>query len=214
MVWMLVSIIQGGISYEKMFVGNGWDIEHITQYKQVNRLTDLILFTGGSDLSPSLYGQRPHPKTYVSDRNRTAHEHQIFLKAKRKNMPMVGICRGAQLLCVENKGTLIQHVTNHSLGGTHKIITGNGEEFDVTSTHHQMMQPDSSARIVGWSTGLSKEYGGSSGETVDLEIAGVEPEVVLWDSFDMAGFQYHPEHMRIDSEAVKFFFEIVEDYVG
>ena len=96
---------------------------------------DLIQFTGGADISPELYNEPRHRKTYpnpIRD-NREELEFRKWIDKK----PMVGICRGAQLFHAMMGGKLYQHVNNH--GKSHEIVTLNGEIINVTSLHHQMM---------------------------------------------------------------------------
>jgi len=64
--------------------------------------------TGGTDLNPALYGQRPHPATDGPDDERDKMEIQLLEAALRAGIPMLCICRGMQLLNVVHGGTLIQ----------------------------------------------------------------------------------------------------------
>lgn len=208
-----VGIIRGSIGYKKMFIGMGWDVMNIHNPQQVNDRLDLLLFTGGTDVGPLMYGQVSHPKTGAPDRVRDLNEKYIFESAVKENIPMVGICRGSQFLCVMNGGKLVQHVSGHAIGALHKMVTADGEEMDVTSTHHQMMQPDESGKILAWAEGISSFYEGPLGQDIELSIKGVEPEVVIWEKTRSVGFQYHPEYMYLEAPAVKYFFEIVEEMV-
>ena len=209
-----VGIVRGNVGYEKMFIGMGWDVVDVIAPDEVSDKLDLVLFTGGTDVSPIMYGQVSHPKTGAADKVRDIREKSIFEKALKEDIPMAGICRGSQFLCVMNGGKLIQHVAGHALSYTHKMITADGEEMDVTSTHHQMMQPDESGKLLAWAEGLSSFYEGPLGQDVPLSINGVEPEVVVWEETRSVGFQYHPEYMYLDSPAVKYFFEIVGELVN
>ncbi len=77
-----------------------------------------VLLTGGEDVNPALYGQNRHPLTEASDDVRDAEECRVIAAALSLDMPLLAICRGQQILNVQNGGTLIQHVENVSLHQT------------------------------------------------------------------------------------------------
>jgi putative glutamine amidotransferase len=91
-------------------------------------LLDGLVFTGGSDLDPSLYGQRPHPQTIGVVRHRDRAELALMREALRRDMPVLGICRGMQLLNVALGGDLHQHLGSE----THKGPPGRYTFHDVT----------------------------------------------------------------------------------
>src|ERR1019366_1982428 len=73
----------------------------------------LIVFTGGHDVWPELYNENVCWNTYHSV-ERDLYEGRMFEQAQEYDIPCVGICRGAQFLCVKAGGKLIQHSTGHS----------------------------------------------------------------------------------------------------
>ena len=82
---------------------------------------DIIMFTGGEDISPSLYNDKIHGTTHFSPR-RDAFEVEMFNLAPKKAL-LIGGCRGAQLLTALSGGRLIQHCINHSgKGGQYKDL--------------------------------------------------------------------------------------------
>jgi len=91
----------------------------------------MVSFTGGEDVSPSMYGE---PVGYRTGTNkyRDIFEKQIFEQALKHNIPMVGICRGSQFLNVMCGGRMIQDVTNHA-GSIHYAETYKGETMLVTT---------------------------------------------------------------------------------
>lgn len=123
-------------NYKKMWENRG--VQAVPLMEQ----SDFLQFTGGADVSPDYYNQPLHPRSSCTPA-RDVREALIYSRAVKLEIPMAGICRGAQFLNVMNGGTMWQHVDNHSIHGTHKatnLITG--EDVMVTSTHHQMMRPD------------------------------------------------------------------------
>jgi gamma-glutamyl-gamma-aminobutyrate hydrolase PuuD len=71
---------------------------------------DGIVFTGGSDLDPALYGEEPHPETFGVHRRRDDAELALLRRALERDMPVLGICRGIQVLNVGLGGDLHQHL--------------------------------------------------------------------------------------------------------
>ena len=163
----------------------------------------LLVFTGGEDVDPQLYGQTRHKRTYCN-RNRDLEEEKYFNQAVRKNIKMVGICRGAQFLCVMNGGTLVQHISGHQRG--HTIQTADGI-VNVTSSHHQMMIPPETAEILAWAEPkLSNDYQGDKGNLFpDFEYEGVYfPEIKA------LGVQWHPEWMSPGQEGLEYTMDLVD----
>ena len=122
-------------------VGNSTDYASwIDNHKLVDNIedADIVLFTGGEDVDPSIYGQEKHPRTY-SNLERDLKEKAEFEKMKPTQLAL-GICRGSQLLCALNGGNLIQDCSGHALFETHEITDGT-TVVSITSTHHQMQYP-------------------------------------------------------------------------
>jgi len=103
-----VLIVGGDSIIANMFSKRGWDVTTNTLDPSI----DLVQFTGGEDVTPSLYGEQAHAATSCNPA-RDDREAKIFLSFKNK-VPMAGICRGAQFLNVMNKGSMWQHVTIQS----------------------------------------------------------------------------------------------------
>ena len=85
----------------------------------VNQDIDIVLFTGGEDVDPRLYNYTRNQKT-KSNIDRDSFEKDMFnryngiVNSKKKEILFLGICRGSQFLTVVNRGSLIQHVNNHT----------------------------------------------------------------------------------------------------
>jgi putative glutamine amidotransferase len=71
---------------------------------------DAVVFTGGSDVDPELYGEDAHPETVGIHRLRDEAELALLSAALERDMPVLGICRGIQVLNVAMGGDLHQHV--------------------------------------------------------------------------------------------------------
>lgn len=107
-----------------------------TRAKSIER-ADLVVFGGGSDVDPQLYGETAHPKTHFSTKRDQA-DMEAYAYCLKEGIPMFGVCRGAQFLHVMNGGKLFQDVDGHY--GDHKIWDLNQREWiqKVSSVHHQM----------------------------------------------------------------------------
>lgn len=116
---------------------------------------DLVVFGGGVDVNPALYGASRHQSTYY-DSGRDERDLALWDLCFHEGIPMLGICRGAQFGHVMCGGTLYQNVNNHH--GDHPIYDEiEKRTISVTSSvHHQMVRPnprmDVIARCAGKST--------------------------------------------------------------
>ena len=129
---------------------------------------DGIIFAGGSDVDPALYGEAPHPTTNVKP-ERDAAEMLLLRAALERDLPTLGICRGMQLMAVAYGGRLHQHLPD-VLGHTghrptsgpkfgehpvrfvsstlcHKIL---GDEIVVNSVHHPGIADPGRLTVSGW----------------------------------------------------------------
>lgn len=166
--------------------------------KLVNNIdeADLVVFTGGEDVDPSLYNQDRNPRT-SSNLERDIYEKSVFEQALKLGKPMVGICRGSQFLCVMAGGQLVQHQQNPLY--VHNLLNYDGDmNVETTSTHHQAQYPynlpTDEYKILGWTHGLSKFHEG--GRQQELYQDGTkECEVVYYKKINALGIQGHPESM-------------------
>lgn len=155
---------------------------------------DLFVFTGGEDVNPELYGKKKHPFTWFS--NRDVIEKEYFDYAVEHGKKMVGICRGAQLLCALSGGILVQHQEHPYL---HDMFTSTGEPITTTSTHHQRQFPWGGKKpkfeLLAWTKpGFSSYSQGESKEDDMYDPETPEAEVVLYPETLSLSIQGHPEH--------------------
>jgi putative glutamine amidotransferase len=92
---------------------------------------DGLIFSGGSDLDPALYGQERHPETTGIVAERDSGELALLKVALERDMPVLAICRGSQVLNVLLGGDLVQHLPEVVGDGTHKDVPGRFTEHDV-----------------------------------------------------------------------------------
>jgi putative glutamine amidotransferase len=171
----------------------------------------LVMFTGGADVSPELYGQTSPKQMCHINPDRDVKEMEIFKLALVNDIAMTGICRGSQFLNAMCGGVMMHHVSHHRLGGTHTMKAHNLEEaFNVTSTHHQMCIPGDKGFIVGWSEERrSNVYIGD--KDVHVEYDGPEVEAVYYPASKVFAVQYHPEYMDKNSVGYAWYKQGVAD---
>lgn len=176
---------------------------------------DIVMFTGGEDINPKLYGDVKHPTTHYTDRDDM--EVAAFHTAP-KNALLIGGCRGAQLLTALSGGKLFQHVNGHSGGtGGHDITTTDDRTMRITSCHHQMMNPYNLPKedyeLLAWSTiNLSSVYHIGTG-LAEVPEHFKEPEIVYYPKTRALCIQGHPEWMPKDQPVIAYINELIQKYL-
>ncbi len=114
---------------------------------------DAVIFSGGADLDPELYGAAPHPETDTPQARRDAGELALLRGALERDLPTLAICRGFQLLNIARGGDLVQHLPEAVGNGVHKDVPG---QF----THHpvEVKRGTRLAAIVGESSQVSSHH--------------------------------------------------------
>jgi putative glutamine amidotransferase len=92
---------------------------------------DGLIFSGGADLDPDLYGQEPHPETFGIHEDRDRSELALLEGALERDMPVLAICRGSQVLNVARGGDLVQHLPDVVGDEKHKHTPGTFADHDV-----------------------------------------------------------------------------------
>ena len=93
---------------------------------------DGLIFSGGSDLDPDLYDQEPHDETFgvVPERDRA--ELALLEAALARDLPVLAVCRGSQVLNVARGGDLVQHLPDLVGDEKHKHTPGTFADHDIT----------------------------------------------------------------------------------
>lgn len=196
-----VYIVGGDRLIERMFEARGWEVA-----TSLAAEPSLVVFTGGADVSPELYGE----KNFASHTNKTRDdlERLVYTDCIELDLNMAGICRGGQFLNVMNGGRMFQHVEKHL--GNHPIIDlDTGTTVEVTSTHHQMMIPnlqDGEVIAIANLGGIKQTWDGVGVKTVRDEM---DTEVVWYEGTKSLCFQPHPEYGVKSCE--EYFFKQLED---
>jgi gamma-glutamyl-gamma-aminobutyrate hydrolase PuuD len=96
---------------------------------------DGLIFSGGSDLDPETYDAEPHPETNGVRAERDRGELALLRAALARDLPVLAICRGSQVLNVVRGGDLVQHLPDVVGDAKHKHTAGVFADHDVTIEH-------------------------------------------------------------------------------
>lgn len=165
-------------------------------------LIDGLVLAGGADIDPASYGAEPHPKTIDTVPERDAFEIALTRAAIDRDMPVLGICRGMQLINVACGGTLVQHLPEHLGHQEHRRVLGSfdGSDHDVILAEGSL-----AARCAGETLHATKSHHHQGVERLGegLAVSGTSmldelPEAIEWEGGPSSrrfvlGVQWHPE---------------------
>jgi putative glutamine amidotransferase len=142
--------VRARTQYLAALQGAGFEIVALDPNDEVPEDFDALCLTGGGDIEPSRYGEPRAPETEDVDPARDELEIRVLGTALSRDLPVLGICRGFQVINVARGGTLVQHVDGHSrsLGALHSheavpaagsLLAGatSARAHVVNSSHHQ-----------------------------------------------------------------------------
>jgi putative glutamine amidotransferase len=171
-----------------------------TQFVHNAKDADLVVLTGGADINPKLYSRDKHPTTCFIE-SRDTYEVAETNLAMDLDKPIVGICRGAQLLCALAGGMLIQDQDDPHY--FHEMMTSDHRKITMTSMHHQAMYPwqmkPLAYKVLAWTINNSSHHEGSTRGHEMIYTAppclNREVEICYFPDINALGIQGHPEMM-------------------
>lgn len=179
---------------------------------------DALVIWGGEDISPSYYNEKAAKHgSYAPDSpsRRDVIEASACRTAIDRGIPIIGVCRGAQLVCALAGGSLIQHVDNH--GRTHDMMTKDGYVFATSSVHHQMQYPyDVEHELIAWAhPNRSSIYITEASDNDPKMVGKKEAEIVWYPKIKALGIQGHPEfHSNPRRDPfVQYCMKLVREYI-
>lgn len=198
--------------------GVAFQAGHCTADKVLSSV-DGVLLPGGGDIDPALYAATRNPKVYNIDRDRDLLEKEVLLQAHARKIPLLGICRGEQVMAWAMGGNLYQDIEDEApptnIPQGHKYFPN--EDFSIL-VHSVTLTPDSHlAKILGTTkvdVNSVHHQGVSSvvpplrvvGTAIDGMIEAIEDPQHPW----FIGVQWHPEWLRDTALWQKMFRDFVE----
>lgn len=160
----------------------------------------VLILWGGEDISPALYNQDVvHARAPAVPSKRDIVEKNLFTKAVEMGIPIIGVCRGAQLACALSGGTLFQHIQDGH-HGPHLVETYDGEFLPTSSCHHQALNLENvEHELLAW----DKDRITTAFTDVDVKRV-VIPEVAVLNKTKTFAIQGHPEWLDPKHKFVKW----------
>ncbi len=166
--------------------------------EQILDLLDGVMLAGGADIDPSSYGQSAHAETVDTVPERDAFELALVRGAIERDLPVLGICRGMQLINVACGGTLQQHLPDLYGHGEHRRVVGS---FDGSDHDVRLNEGSLAARAAGEVAHATKSHHHQGVDRLGegLLVSGIStldelPEAIeLPDKRFVLGVQWHPE---------------------
>lgn len=205
-------LVVAGDSYAQALTGLGDFTSNVDQFLAKPKDFALVLFTGGADVGPSLYGDTSPNNVCYTNPMRDQMEVEIFNTALEAGVKMTGICRGSQFINVMSGGRMIHDLGSH--GGCHHNLKDNsGKVIAVNSLHHQMSIPGDKGFIIAWSEHRRSERGYIGRNDMPEDYKGVEVEAVYYPHTKCVGVQWHPEMMSKVTDGYTWYYEMVNSFL-
>jgi putative glutamine amidotransferase len=182
-----------------------------------------ILLTGGADINPDYYHANKHPETIIAAPERDSFEIKLAQNALDRKIPILGICRGHQVMAVASGGTLIQHIPELKVNEQHTMKEGSLYNDIVDSSKHKVIieKYSRASKILGKSEIEVNSYHHQAVEKHgdDFKVSGRSPEGIIEitehndPNYFAFSVQSHPEVESGDLEPLlNEFFYIAKHY--
>lgn len=185
--------------------------ENVEATVEMVKVVDAVILSGGHDVDPIHYGEEPLLKLGLTSPERDEFDMALYKEAIRLKKPVMGICRGFQIINVINGGSLYQDLSyanfvkiNHDQRDgsnrlTHSINVEDGmflknvkdNKYRVNSFHHQILKDVAKDFVV-------------SGKSEDGVVEAIQK---INDDEFVIGFQWHPEMLSEYDENAKYIFD-------
>ncbi|HEX3432963.1 MAG TPA: gamma-glutamyl-gamma-aminobutyrate hydrolase family protein [Solirubrobacteraceae bacterium] len=174
------------------------DEQLVQEPDQVLGLIDGLLLAGGADLDPATYGQSEHAETKDAVPERDAFEIALTRAAIERDLPVLGICRGMQLINVALGGTLIQHLPEHLGHDEHRRVSGT---FDGSDHDVEVLDDTLAMQVIGAAAHATKSHHHQGIDRLGegLRVSATSPFDGLVEALELPdrsfvlGVQWHPE---------------------
>jgi putative glutamine amidotransferase len=155
---------------------------------------DALVIAGGADVDPASYGEDPHETTDRPRLDRDATERRLYRGARDRGLPVLGICRGMQVMAVEAGGRLLQDLPSAGYGPAHRERPGTFTEHGATFVEGSLV-----SRILGTTgTVVNSSHHQAVADPGSLTVTGHASDGTLEtledpDAAFVLGVQWHPE---------------------
>jgi putative glutamine amidotransferase len=161
-------------------------------------LIDGLILAGGADIDPSSYGEEAHAETIGTVAERDAFEISLVRGAIELDLPVLGICRGMQLINVACGGTLLQHLPDRFGHEEHRRVPGS---FDGADHEVELVEDTLALQAVGEARHSTKSHhhqgvdrlGEGLRVSATSSMDGLAEAIELPDRHFVLGVQWHPE---------------------
>jgi putative glutamine amidotransferase len=165
---------------------------------QIIDLIDGLILAGGADIDPASYGDEAHPETRGTVPERDGFEIALARRALERDLPLLGVCRGMQLMNVATGGTLLQHLPDSHGHHAHRRHPGtfDGADHDVRLAENSLAARAAGELVHGTK---SHHHQGIDRLGEGFEVTGWSTIDELPEAFEMPerrfalGVQWHPE---------------------
>ncbi len=181
---------------------------------------DGLVLTGGADVSPQFYGQNPKPKINRFDPRRDEREFELLEQALELHMPILGICRGFQLINIALGGDVYQDLSYHpNISVQHDQLTNANmpvHSIDVKAHSHFASLTPNQSTVNSYHHQVIHHLADDLQAVAWSEDGIIEAAEALNDDYNIVAVQYHPENI-IDENPVHLnvftdFIQRVNDY--
>jgi putative glutamine amidotransferase len=161
----------------------------------LDRLDGLVL-AGGADVNPADYGAAAHETSDRPRLDRDATERRLYRGARERGLPVLGICRGMQVMAVESGGSLLQDLPSAGYGLTHRDRPGTFSDHGATFTDGSLV----SRILETTSTAVNSSHHQAVADPGTLTVTGHAADGTIEtleepDAAFVLGVQWHPELM-------------------
>ncbi|MGN6694532.1 MAG: gamma-glutamyl-gamma-aminobutyrate hydrolase family protein [Aquihabitans sp.] len=174
---------------------------------------DGLLLSGGGDIAPSAYGAEPGPEVYGVDPERDAWEIELV---RRCQLPVLGICRGAQVLNVARGGTLVQHLPHRTVT-EHRLQERPHDEIHLVELEDESLVREAAGTPLLKANTLHHQSVDELGDGLHVTGRADDGTIEAIEAADrgrapVIGVQWHPE-LLVDREPHRRLFEWLVDAV-
>lgn len=173
---------------------------------------DVVLFGGGADVDPALYGASKHDATHF-DPLRDSIDMDLYNLCLEHGVPMIGVCRGAQFLHVMQGGQLYQDVDKHK--GPHNMYDICDQKMlnEISSSHHQMCMHHKDMVMIGVSHVSTVRYKNNLIKEMNAHRNTVDIEAFFYRDPCVLGVQGHPEYHGYPEYSL-WFLKKINEYIN